>query len=345
VTAASQTTPPSRPQPRRWYRWALTWLARLAGLIVLAILIAADSRDLMRWRTLASGRSAKTSVRRRNRSPEDSTRAATIVATDSRGNLWSRRRAERRSAQRMIRAPRRNLEKLGQVASIVASFVTVAAFVVAVAAYVNDRGARRDSARSSSPSIAPTPSTSREGPKRWPSVEAQSVAEAFEHCVQLVRKAGSANGYHGRTIRGVFTIVNRSGTTSLVSDGRSTWACNLKPDVALSRRHRIEGPGGDYEFALARTHMFRGWDVFWGGGTLPLGVVAVTYIFPNGDHVPAQVKTGHWLVQHYSRLPPNRHSAPPIRVLLMTSAGYIKEERELHWDNDVDLCNQVVHSC
>lgn len=235
--------------------------------------------------------------------------------------------------------------------ALAALVVGVVAAGIAYASYTNDKAA--SSARppaSSTPPVTPKPSPSR--PTQTTTLPV--LAELYEHCSQLVRSVDKVFGYSGRPLRGVVTIVNGDGTTTLMSDGTATWTCNLKPDLNVAGPGPIDGVSlseKDKAFALSRASVEErpyADQIFWGGGALRLGTASVRFVFPDGHRVPATIKNGYWLLQYRYRFPPGMARGSKLRPILveeLAAAGYVRGGQELRWDNEYDLCNHLSGGC
>jgi hypothetical protein len=249
-------------------------------------------------------------------------------------------------AKRLTRVVRHNPDRSIAVGGLL---VAVVAAYIAYAAYRQDQTIARADGQEPAPS---TPTVIM----RPPSVAATpDPRDAYERCEQMLRAAWRDHPDHTGpivgAIRGRVAIMNSLGTTVVISDNKSTWSCNVKPDLAISRPGAL-GDQADSAFALA--HKATVTDptgpkfaaVFWGGGTLPLKITALTFVFPNGQRVAATVKNGYWALQYYyPSLPANTYTLRPIRVLLIDADGQVHLWRELRWIGGEGVCNAILRGC
>ena len=160
-------------------------------------------------------------------------------------------------------------------------------------------------------------------------------------------------------------LINGRGTTVVVADNNSSWACNLAPDTAVSDPGRLDFEPVDLtasDFAIASG---QGPDPFyWGGGRVPIGIRSVTFSLPDGGSQAALIESGYWVMQYFPQNPwESEDEDHKITVKLAgvryvdpyggfweeirsrSRRGVLVEEREFSLEWLRDTCNQRLHGC
>jgi hypothetical protein len=192
------------------------------------------------------------------------------------------------------------------------------------------------------------PSSGATGGKKTP-----DPAQAYARCAKEVRttvleRGGPAIG----GLRGRVATITGKGATVVVSDGRWAFACNVKPDLAVSAPGTVPvrtPQPKDFAVADNATGNVRRGDpgeMVWGGGALPRDVTSVTFVFPDKHRETALTGGGFWVMQYFARAPftkPNQSvdQIRPITVQLDGPAG--RRTLTLPWGQGT--CNQGTHGC
>jgi hypothetical protein len=195
---------------------------------------------------------------------------------------------------------------------------------------------RPDAASSNLSSHPPSPMTT------------DDQARFFASCAKEATTRGAAHG----KLRGLVVASTGKGTTAVVGDGKSTWACNLEPDRAVSGPGRVSiTRPRPSDFAVAHnvtSNVLPGdpGEMAWGGGALPKGVTSVAFIFPDGHKEPAITKNGYWVMQYFAETPfakPEQSIEQVDRIIVRLAGPSGRRTLKLSWGTDT--CNQVVHGC
>jgi hypothetical protein len=170
--------------------------------------------------------------------------------------------------------------------------------------------------------------------------EGERVSDAYDLCVkQVLSGVGTVFTPPHGDVRGVVANVSSQGATVVVSDGVSTWACNVSPGLIVSypgpaivtdpRPSQFRIGGG-----LSETY-------YWGGGSLPLAATAIRFTFPDGHVENAVVDNGYWAMQYFpaNPFPGDWVDFPNIEVTIVENHEGNFTSFDLHWGRDT--CNQI----
>lgn len=190
---------------------------------------------------------------------------------------------------------------------------------------------------SSSPDVgtSPTPEPTTSG----------SLAD-YQTCYQQVKAAakdGIVPPVAGELQAGVATAT-ADARTVVVTDGESTWACNIAPTMGVSHPGPVVIGPADVEPSKFRLAEYGRPNFFWGGGAVPFGVTHIEFTFPDGDVEEAVIGNGYWVMQHFPRAAiKDVRDVPPIGVRLQTHNRQSGYRFPLEWGTDT--CNQVGYGC